>query len=138
MECTTAEGVQQIFEGCPEPVRAHLSRLRQLVKDAAIEEEVGKLDECLKWGQPSYVTVGGSTVRLGWRIEQGNEVALFFHCQSKLVDTFRELYPEELNFDGNRAIVFSVDEPLPEQNIKHCVSLALTYHSRKHLPLLGA
>ena len=51
---------------------------------------------------------------------------------------FRELYAEELEFQGNRAIILSLSQPLPEAVIKHCLELALTYQQRKHLPLLGA
>ena len=40
-------------------------------------------------------------------------------------------------FDGNRAIVFDKSDKLPSTELKHCISLALTYHSVKHLPMLG-
>jgi hypothetical protein len=62
------------------------------------------------------------------------QYALFFHCQTDLVATFRELYPTELSFEGNRSIVLHVDDPVPEQALSHCVGLALTYHLRKRRP----
>ncbi|EIZ9933121.1 DUF1801 domain-containing protein, partial [Vibrio parahaemolyticus] len=34
-------------------------------------------------------------------------------------------------------IVLSLSKPLPEKVIKSCLELALTYHQRKNLPLLG-
>ncbi len=40
-------------------------------------------------------------------------------------------------FEGKRAIVFRESDELPVEQLKHCVSLALTYHRVKHLPLLG-
>lgn len=138
MEWTTVGDVQRVFDDSPAEVRQQLLRLRELILAAAKEEGVASLDECLKWGQPSYVTKGGSTVRLGWQQDRPDEVSLFFHCQSRLVDTFREIYPDALSFSGNRAIVLDVREALPEAEIKHCVGIALSYHRRKHLPLLGA
>jgi hypothetical protein len=38
----------------------------------------------------------------------------------------------------NRAIVFNVTDEIPVSELKHCVSLALTYHRIKHLPMLGS
>lgn len=38
---------------------------------------------------------------------------------------------------GNRAILFGIDEEIPEDALKTCIELALTYHSIKHFPLLG-
>lgn len=138
MEWTTVDGVQRVFDDCPVKVKQQLQNLRELIRAAAKEEGVASLDECLKWGQPSYVAKGGSTVRLGWQQDRPEEISLLFHCQSRLVDTFREIYPDTLSFSGNRAILLDVGEVLPEAEIKHCVGIALSYHHRKHLPLLGA
>ena len=138
MELSTVDAVQRVFDGYPAEARQQLQRLRELILASANEEGVAALDECLKWGQPSYVAKGGSTVRLAWQQDSPDEVSLLFHCQSRLVDTFREIYPDVLSFSGNRAILLHVDDVLPEQEIKHCVALALSYHRRKHLPLLGA
>ena len=57
-----------------------------------------------------------------------NRYALFFHCQTDLVETFRELYPTELSYGGNRSIFLNADDDIPEQALRHCVALALTYH----------
>ena len=56
--------------------------------------------------------------------------AVYFHCQTDLVETFRELYPE-LRYGGNRSILLDAGEKLPEAALRHCVALALTYHVRK-------
>jgi hypothetical protein len=34
-----------------------------------------------------------------------------------------------LVFEGNRALLFDVKDPIPEQPLKHCIALALTYHT---------
>ena len=41
-----------------------------------------------------------------------------------------ELYPE-LRFSGNRAILLDAKDKLPEAELRHCVALALTYHSNR-------
>lgn len=130
---------KQTIATYPDHIRAEILLLRQLILDAAIETEgVGTLQETLKWGQPSYIAKGGSTVRIGWSASKPNEFAMFFHCATKLVDTFKELYPEQFNYEGNRAIVFEKETAIAVEELKHCISLALTYHKVKHLPLLGA
>jgi hypothetical protein len=59
--------------------------------------------------------------------------AVYFHCQTDLVATFRELYPG-LNYGGNRSILLDASEALPETALRHCVALALTYHVNKRHP----
>jgi hypothetical protein len=53
-----------------------------------------------------------------------------FHCQTNLVETFRELYPE-LSYSANRAILLDADAELPKVALSHCVALALIYHLNK-------
>jgi hypothetical protein len=55
-----------------------------------------------------------------------------------LADTFKTLYSNALAFEGKRAIVFGECDDLPVGPLKHCISLALTNHRVKQLPLLGA
>jgi len=125
--------VDAVFDAYPTPVKTKLTALRRLIFDAARSTKgVGRLEEALKWGQPSYLTAetgSGSTIRID-RVKQANQVAVFFHCQTDLVDTFRELYPK-LSYSGNRAILLDADKKLPEAELRHCVGLALTYHLRK-------
>lgn len=130
--------VKDRFDEYPENARARLEEVRNLVFKVAAELELGDVEESLKWGEPSYSVKTGSPLRIDWKLKSPNHYYLFFNCKTKLVDTFRELYGEVLEFQGNRAIVFSLSEPLPEGIIKHCLELALTYQQRKHLPLLGA
>ena len=112
--------------------------LRRLILETASEsDDIEKLEETLKWGEPSYLTKGGSTIRIGLKKENPKQYAIYFHCKTKLVDTFREIYLGVFSFEGNRAIVFGENEEIPVEELKHCIYLALTYHSRKHLPMLG-
>lgn len=108
--------------------------LRRLIFDTArTTEGVGALEEALKWGQVSYLTSeskSGSTIRIDRVKSAANQYAVYFHCQTDLVATFRELYPE-LGYGGNRSILLDAADKLPEAALRHCVALALTYHLNK-------
>lgn len=130
--------VVKVFNNYPEHMRQKLVLLRQLVLDTASETEgVSTLEESLRWGEPSYLTKSGSTIRMDWKESKPDQYAMYFHCKTKLVDTFKELYRDKFKFEGNRAIVFYKDDEIPVIELKHCISLSLTYHRRKHLPMLG-
>jgi hypothetical protein len=60
-----------------------------------------------------------------------SQYAVYFHCQTNLVETFRELYPNEFSYGGNRSIVLDADKKTDEPALRHCVALALTYHLNK-------
>ncbi|MFH1345494.1 MAG: DUF1801 domain-containing protein [Pseudomonadota bacterium] len=127
--------VAAVFSAYPKPLQAKLLALRRLILDTAgTTKGVGAIEETLKWGQPSYLTTAtksGSTIRIDrLKAGPGDRYAVFFHCQTDLVATFRELYPE-LNYGGNRSILLDAKGKLPEAELRHCVALALTYHLRK-------
>jgi len=111
-----------------------LLALRQLILDTAgAIDGVGTLEETLKWGQVSYLTnqsKSGSTIRIDQVKSEPDKYALYFHCQTNLVETFRELYPN-LVYGGNRCILLDATEALPKAALRHCVALAPTYHLRK-------
>jgi len=139
MEIRENPDVKKLFDDYPGAMRQNMLRLRQLILDTASETDgKGHLEETLKWGEPSYVTKGGSTLRIDWKPSKPDHYAMYFHCQSKLIDTFRQLYGGTFAFDGNRAILFEESDDLPVEELAHCIALTLTYHKRKHLPLLGA
>ncbi|MBI3546841.1 MAG: DUF1801 domain-containing protein [Gammaproteobacteria bacterium] len=127
--------VAAVFKNYPPTVRTKLMCLRQLIFDtAAATAEVGELEETLKWGQPSYLTTqskSGSLIRID-QIKTGDgDYALYFHCQTTLVDTFKEMYREKFKFAGNRSILFNVGDKIPLKELRQCISLALTYHRDK-------
>ena len=129
----------RVFDSYPEPIRKKMMRLRQLVLDTALETEgVDALEETLKWGEPSYLTKGGSTIRMDWKDRTPDQYAMCFNCNTSLVNTFKAVYGDMFTFEGNRAIVLGEIDDLPVNALKHCISLALTYHRVKHLPSLGA
>jgi hypothetical protein len=126
--------VEAVFDTYPKPVNAKLLELRRLILDTAKKTKgVGALEETLKWGQPSYLTPetkSGSTIRIDQVKAEAGQYAVYFHCQTNLVETFRELYPE-LRYGGNRCIILDAKDKVPEAELRHCVALALTYHLGK-------
>lgn len=139
MNLSTNPKTTEIFENYPDTVRSQMEQLRELVLQAASEVDgLENLEETLKWGEPSYLTKHGSTVRMDWKEKKPDQFAMYFKCTSKLVPAFKELYQDTFTFEGDRAIIFKLDEKIPKNELKHCIKLALTYHKVKHLPLLGA
>jgi hypothetical protein len=114
-------------------------QVRELIFGVAADNpDIGDLEETLKWGEPSYLAKHGSTVRIGWNDSNPEFYGVYFNCNTKLVDTFNEIYSDVFNFEGNRAIIFHKDDALPTEALEHCILLSLNYHKLKHLPLLGA
>lgn len=131
--------VSSIFDSYPDTIRKKLLYLRQLIFETASEIGIpGELEETTKWGEPSYLTKSGSTIRIDWKESKPEQYAMYFHCQTKLLETFKEVYRDIFTFEDNRAIVFRKNDMVPIDELKHCIELALTYHDIKHLPLLGA
>jgi hypothetical protein len=129
------KNVAKVFASYPVAVRTKLMSLREAVFETAAHlDGVGPLEETLKWGQPSYLTTAsgsGSTIRIDRVKSEDARVAMYFHCQTDLVATFRELYPTQMEYGGNRSILFNVAAKIPEKALRHCIGLALTYHARK-------
>lgn len=126
------------FSGYPKRVRDKLLYLRRLIFETAAHiDGIGAVEETLKWDQPSYIVKGGSTIRIDWNSKTPSQYVIYFHCTTKLVDTFKELYRDTFTYEGNRAIIFNLQDNVPEAELAHCISLALTYHQRKKLPMLG-
>lgn len=127
--------VAAVFAAYPEPAARALRALRSLIFETAMGlEAVGEIEEGLRWGQPSYLTPqtkSGSTIRIDRIKGPDDRCALYVHCQTRLVDTFKQHYPDTLTYDGNRAVLFDAEAPLPEAELRHCIALALTYHRWK-------
>ncbi|MFK8079570.1 MAG: DUF1801 domain-containing protein [Granulosicoccus sp.] len=129
----TNASVEAVFENYPEPVKASLFGIREIVLDTADSLELPEgVEETLKWGEPSYLPKKariGSTVRIGEFDD--SHVALYFNCQTMLVENFRAMYGDDLAYSKNRAVLFPLGEPLPEEVIKVCTRMALRYHLDK-------
>ncbi|WP_088808593.1 MULTISPECIES: DUF1801 domain-containing protein [Listeria] len=110
--------------------QAKLLEIRSILFEvAALVDGDAVLEEDLKWGQPSYALKGGTPIRLDTFSD--GQVAMFFHCQTNLIENFRTIFGNELYFSGNRAIVFDISKSLPEKAIQFCAEAAFTYHKKK-------
>jgi len=138
MELIESKEVIQQINNYPKEAREKLLELRDLIiTTAQTTDGVKKLLETRKWGEPSYLSKSGSTIRIDWKEKTPDKCYVYFICTTELVSTFRFLFGDELSLEANRSIVLNLKEPLPKQNLARCFQLALTYHKVKHLPLLG-
>ena len=127
--------VSETFEAFLPSVRKKLLALRRLIYETAdATDGVGPITETLKWGQPAYLTEAsrsGTTIRIGWKASAPTQYAMYVHCQTHLVDSFRTLFPRDFTFEGNRAIIFEQDDTLATEPLSRCIAMALTYHRQK-------
>lgn len=133
--------VQQKFETYPENVAVLLHKIRTLILETAAEAEISPVEETLKWGEPSYLVKGGTSIRFDWKAKSAEQYCIYFNCKTSLIETIKELYGDLFRYEGSRALVFNVHkggDDLAVDELKHCLLMALSYQQRKHLPLLGA
>ena len=124
--------VAAAFAAYPPALREALEFVRLLIIETAHEAGV-ELVETLKWGQPAYLPARprvGTTVRIDAVKGSADRYGLYVNCKTTLLDSYRLLYPETFAFEGQRALIFSTQEALPEAELKHCIALALTYHRK--------
>ncbi len=130
--------VEVVFNNYPKLVRKKLLDLRLLILETANEiEQISNLEETLKWGEPSFLVKGGSTIRIDWKKKKPEQYAIYFKCTSLLVPTFKMVYGNIFRFEGDRAIIFKMEDSIPRSELKKCIKAALLYHKVKHLPGLG-
>ena len=130
--------VTSVYQSYPDHIYQKMMNLRNLIIETATEiEGLKNLEETLKWGEPSFLTKNGSTIRIDWKKGKPDQYAMYFQCTSKLITTFRVIYKDTFQFEGNRAIVFPLDFKIPKKELKNCIKAALQYHKVKHLPALG-
>ena len=128
----TLSPIDKVLDSYDKPQAQRLEELREIIHDTAEDiPQIKRLEECLKWGQPSFVVKPdriGSTVRID---KSGDGVSVYFICTTGLVDQFREIYPESFNYVGNREIHFGLKDKLPKDELKHCIAMAFTHHLNK-------
>jgi hypothetical protein len=127
--------IRPVFDKCSPHTKQALLTIREWIFEIAeSSNEIGQIEECLKWCEPSYLTQSpksGTTLRLSQRQSNPSEYGLFVHCQTTLIEEFRVVYPD-LNYDKNRGVLFDSRKPIQTDTIKQFIYLALTYHSRKY------
>lgn len=138
LQINTNPDVKLVFDNYPKGIRDKIENLRRLIFETANQiEEITDLEETLKWGEPSYLTKKGSTLRIDWKPKAQEQYAMYFSCSTTLVETFKQVYGDLFEYEGKRAIVFQLEDEIPEQELKSCIRAALTYHRVKNLDKLG-
>lgn len=121
----------------PDHIRPKMDALRNLIWETAEELNIPHLEETLKWGEPSFLTKKGSTLRMDWKEKSPEKYALYFKCTSKLVPTFISIFGDLFTYETTRAISFNLNDTIPVEELKICIGMTLRYHEVKQLPLLG-
>ena len=138
MELRTSPEFKEKLDSYPNHAKDKMLFLRKLIIETAEEiKDLDRLEETLKWGEPSFVTKNGSTLRMDWKENTPNQYAMYFQCKSRLVDTFRMVFNHTFRYEGNRAIVFEMNQKVPTEELKECIKATLTYHKVKQLETLG-
>jgi len=76
--------VAGVFDSYPNTIRKKLLFLRQLILVTASEVGVeSKLEETLKRGESSYLTIRGSTIRIGWKKIKARTIRYVFPLQNQ-------------------------------------------------------
>ena len=113
---------------------ATLLAVRGLIHELATETPgVGTLEESLKWGSPSYVTVSprtGTPIRLDRHNSDENTVGVYVHCQSRVMEQFKVVHPSSPRTLGARALLLHTDKALPLAALSDFLLIALTYRLR--------
>ena len=126
------QDIESIFDGYPKPIREKCLILRELIFEVASQNPlIGPIEETLRWGEPSFIptkTKSGSMIRIHHYDSKPFDFAMYFICNTTLVDTFREEYPDTFQFNGNRALEFMLTDELPISELKNCIQKALTYY----------
>lgn len=122
----------------PDGIRDKMEHLQNLIIETATEMDItGPLEVSLKWGEPSFKVPKGSPVRIDWKAKNPDQYAMYFICTTSLVETFRMVYGDLFRYEKNRAIVFNLEDELPEKELKDCIGMALDYQALKDKPFLG-
>lgn len=137
MKITTDPRVKDVFIKYPKHISPKIKHLRDLIIQSAKELELDEIDETLKWGEPSYLSRHGSTIRIDWKETTPDIYSIYFKCTSRLVETFKEVYGPLFEYESNRAIRFNLNEKVPEHELKDCIKAALIYHKVKEKDQLG-
>jgi hypothetical protein len=124
--------VAEVFDSLPQDCRRLLLDVRELILETADELDVAPLLETLKWGEPAYLTPGGSgtTIRLNATRDMPPRPSVLFNCKTNLVGAFRTQFPSVFEFRGDRQLVLDLQAPLPTDELRVCIAAALTYHQR--------
>ena len=120
--------VSDVVANWPKDAQRRFQQLCAVVHEvAAGDPRVAPLTETLKWGEPSFLTKTGTTLRIAWKAKTPDEIGLFVIFRTDLLDQTRSLYPDAFRYEGTRALFLSLAAPIPEQAVAHLASRTQTY-----------
>ncbi|WP_299350128.1 DUF1801 domain-containing protein [uncultured Shimia sp.] len=123
-----SDPIQNVVETWPELAQTRFYTLRQIIHDtAATNPDVAPLTEDLKWGEPSFLTKTGTTLRIDWKPKHAEEIGLFVICRTDLLEQVRNLYPDTFRYEGTRALYLPLGQPIPEEAIAYLSNRTQTY-----------
>lgn len=120
--------ILEIYNNYTDLQQGKLIELKQLIMNVASNLGDITIQESLKWKQLSFSSQNGTPIRIDRFSE--SQIGLFVHCQTTLVEEWRELFGNSLDFSKNRAILLSVNSELPIEELTLCIQMALTYHKK--------
>ena len=122
--------VDEKFRSYPPKVKKEMVNLRKLtLKIAESDCEIDFIGEALKWGEPSFLTKSsGSTMRIDWKEKSPGHISIFVNCRTKLITMFKELYPNDFEYVGNREIRLPLQGKYSKLKLRKCIELILKYN----------
>jgi len=128
---TIADDVAAAFNNMPIDVAKKLHKIRQMIYEiASSSPDVGEVEECLKWGEPSYLThhpKSGTSIRLAWKEKTGT-YGIYVPCQTRLIEDFKMISGDQIRFDKTRGLLFEETTNFPKDLVASFLKQALTYH----------
>ncbi|MEM8851018.1 MAG: DUF1801 domain-containing protein [Pseudomonadota bacterium] len=113
--------VAAAFDAFSDGLRPRFFALRNLILDSVAADPRIEITEALRWGQPAYLPGRtGTAIRLG--LAKDGRAALLVHCGTTVIADHRALFPDAMDYEGNRAAI-----PGDEAAARALIHAALTY-----------
>lgn len=125
MKHLTDKSVNDAFTSFPEGPRQIAEDLHALIIETANDLGLSEITESLKWGQPSFAAPKGTPLRIG--MHKSGHVALFAHCQSRVISEFAKLGSDRFEIEGTRAVILPSGSHPPLEELRPMIAHALTY-----------
>lgn len=126
--------VENKYKSYPPAIKKEILAIRKIILDVVEKnEDIDFIGEALKWGEPSFLTKSsGSTLRIDWKEKSPESISVFVNCQTKLISIFKELYPNDFDYIGNREIKLPLKGKYSKTKLKNCFELSLRYNLIKN------
>ena len=122
--------INEKYKTYPPIVKQKMLNFRELILEVIEKNpDIDFTGEALKWDEPSFLTKSsGSTLRIDWKKKSPEHVSIFVNCQTKLISIFRELYPDDFEYVGNREVRLPIKRKYSKVKVKKLIELVLKYN----------